>query len=143
MDSASWNSFVRGRKQDALAASANGFLGLSFEPTRQLQRLQTGYSTNWLAVSDPTFDTFLPKAMAATTIDDVKQVVRTMDEYVARQHFIISLVQPSLYAFYQPWLKGFNGQNFALSGISTGPLMLGFYGSRFWIDANLKESMGH
>jgi ABC-type transport system substrate-binding protein len=143
MDSASWNSFVRARKQDALCASANGFLGLSFEPTRQLQRLQTGYSTNWLAVSDATFDTYLPKAMAATSIDGVKQVVRTMDEYVARQHFLISLVQPSLYALYQPWLKGFNGQNFALSGVSTGPLMIGFYGARFWIDSGVKKSLGH
>ena len=143
MDSAAWNSFVRARKQDALCASANGFLGLSFEPTRQLQRLSTGYSTNWLAVSDPTFDTYLPKAMAATSINEVKQVVRTMDEYVARQHFIISRVQPNLYALYQPWLKGYNGQNFALSGVSTGPLMLGFYGARFWIDTTLKTSMGH
>ena len=140
MDSASWNSFVRARKQDALAASANGFLGLSFEPTRQLQRLSTGYSTNWLAVSDPTFDAFLPQAMAATSIAAEKQIVRTMDQYVAQQHFIISLVQPSFFALTQPWLKGFDGQNFSLSGVSTGPLMLGFYGARFWIDSNIKSS---
>ena len=137
MDSASWNSFVRGRKQDALAASANGFLGLSFEPTRQLQRLQTGYSTNWLAVSDPTFDTFLPKAMAATTIDDVKQVVRTMDEYVARQHFTVSLLQMMTFSLVQPWLKGYNGQNNAIYG-TYGPSLLFFYPARFWIDNGIK-----
>jgi len=77
--------------------------------------------------------------MAATSIDGVKQVVRTMDEYVARQHFLISLVQPSLYALYQPWLKGYNGQNSPSSGVSTGPLMIGFYGARFWIDSGVKS----
>jgi peptide/nickel transport system substrate-binding protein len=143
MESAAWSTFVRGRKHDQLAASSNGFLGLSFEPTRQLQRLQTGYSTNWLAVSDPTFDTFLPKGMAATSVDGVKQVVRTMDEYVARQHFIISLVQPSFFALYQPWFKGYSGQNMSVSGAGSSPLFLGFYASRFWIDQNVKKSLGH
>jgi len=37
------------------------------------------------------------------------------------------------YALYQPWLKGFNGQNFAISGFQ-GPVLIGFYGARFWIE---------
>ena len=45
-----------------------------------------------------------------------KQVIKDANEYVAQQHFVISLLQPNLFAFYQPWLKGYNGQDDAISG---------------------------
>ena len=143
MDAAAWNLFVRARKQDALASSSDGAVGLSYEPTRQLNRFATNVSVNWMAVSDPVFDAFYGKAMAATSVDDIKKVIRDMNEYAARQHFIISLLTPTLFALYQPWLKGYSAQNFSLSGVSTGPLQIGFYASRFWIDQNLKKAMGH
>jgi hypothetical protein len=49
----------------------------------------------------------------------------------------------NLFAFYQPWFKGYNGQAFAISGGSSGPLMAGYYTSRFWIDQSVKKSLGH
>jgi hypothetical protein len=45
------------------------------------------------------------------------------------------------YALYQPWLKGYNGQHGSISG-SEGPQLLFFYPARFWIDQNLKKSLG-
>ena len=48
-------------------------------------------------VSDPVFDAFYPKAMAATSVDELKQILRDANEYVARQHFAISLLQPMKY----------------------------------------------
>ena len=58
-----------------------------------------------------------------------------------RQHYAIALLHPSLYGLYQPWLKGYNGQNQAVSGIVT-PRLICFYEARFWIDSNLKKSLG-
>ena len=145
MDAASWQSYVRtGHKQDQLAFCSAGSLGFTFEPLRSINRFSTNYTVNWCLVNDPTFNSFLPKALAVTTVSDAKQVVSAADEYTAQQHYVISLLQPNLYNLYQPWLKGYNGQYQSLSGSSTsGPNLIGFYISRFWIDQKLKNSMGH
>jgi ABC-type transport system substrate-binding protein len=93
--------------------------------------------------SDPVFDSFLPKALAATSEDQVKQILRDANEFIARQHPEISLLTPNVFALYQPWLKGYSGQNMSISGTGSGILQMGFYTSRFWIDSVLKKSMGH
>jgi peptide/nickel transport system substrate-binding protein len=143
MDRASWVAFVQtSLKQDQMSMNSAGSLGLSYEPIRQLERFQTGAITNIGVVKDPIFDAFEPKALAFTDLDSIKNVLRDANEYVARQHFAISLVQPNLFAFCQPWLKGYNGQNQSIP-VSGSPQLLFFYPARFWIDQNLKKSMGH
>jgi len=119
MDSASWNSYVRARKQDHCGKRQRFPSACLLSPPGSCSGYNR-YSTNWLAVSDATFDTYLPKAMAATSIDGVKQVVRTMGRTMcppALPHFA-GATEPvrALSAV----LKGYNGQNFALSGVSTG-----------------------
>ena len=141
MDTASWMAFVAtGHKEDQLAQRAQGSLGQTYEPLRQLNRFVTAYPANYNMVSDTVFDSFKPKAMADINIDDIKQVLRDANEYVARQHFAISLLQPNLFALYQPWFKGYSGQ---FGSIAQSQLLLGFYTSHFWIDQSLKKSMGH
>jgi hypothetical protein len=70
----------------------------------------------------------------------VKQLVKNANEYVARGHFTVSLLATKSYAFYQPWFKGYNGQDQAISGILT-PRLLCFYEARFWIDQKAKASL--
>ena len=134
---------MTGRKQDQLVQRSASSLGLATEPIRQLERFRTGSAPNYMMVNDPVFDAFLPRAMAATNINDIKKVIRKANEYVARQHLAISLVQPLQYALCQPWLKGYNGQLFAVSAASGGPPMIFFYPARFWIDQEMKRKMGH
>ena len=128
-------------KYDQLAYPG-GSLGFNVEPFRQLPRLQTGNPHNTrLMVSDPMVDTFWPKAQAAGSIEEAKKIFRDANEYIARQHFAISLFQrPMHYSLYQPWLKGYNAQ---FGAVSWSPPSLSFYTSRFWIDQKLKKSMGH
>ena len=139
MTSASWTSYVQvSRKQDALAIRTySGQLGMKYEPIRALNKFQTGYSLNYLMVSDPTFDAFYPAAMATTNPVDTKQIIATANEYVAQQHFAISLLEPMNFSLVQPWLKGYDGQYGAFYG-TDGPTLLGFYAARFWIDQKLK-----
>jgi ABC-type oligopeptide transport system substrate-binding subunit len=108
----------------------------------QLTQFQTGNASNYYGISDPAFDAFYPKALAATKVDDIKQVVRDANENVARQHYLITLLQPTAFGLNQPWLKGFNYQVGAIGGTS-GPFFLDFYAARFWIDKDLKKSLGH
>jgi peptide/nickel transport system substrate-binding protein len=144
MDPSSWNTFVRVQmKYDQLAFRSNGSLGFTYEPTAQLNTFKTGYSGNWYGVSDPVYDVFPANYAAATSIDVMKTIVKDANEYVARQHFLISTLQPPTFAFCQPWVKGFNNPALAFLGTGTGPAYLGFYSARYWIDSNLKKSLGH
>jgi peptide/nickel transport system substrate-binding protein len=144
MDSASWTNFVRNtHKYDALAQATSAPLGFSYEPIRQLNRFTTGYAPNYNMVSDAVYDTYYPKAMASTDMAVIKQALRDANERVARQHWVISLVQGSSFQFYEPWLSGYNGQNSALTGASSGAQLIFFYGARFWVNQDLKKSMGH
>jgi len=61
-------------------------------------------------VSDPVFDALYEKARMATTLEEVLQIFRDANEYVARQHIAISVLQPMAYSLCQPWIKGFNAQ---------------------------------
>jgi peptide/nickel transport system substrate-binding protein len=142
METFAWDSFVqKEKKHDQIAQHASSSLGRVHEPLRQLTRFQTGSSANFLMVSDPVYDGFYTKAMAATSVDQVKQVLKDANEYVARQHFAISLLEPMQYSLYQPWLKGYNGQFGSVCGQGSSPQNLGFYTARFWIDQKLKKSI--
>jgi ABC-type oligopeptide transport system substrate-binding subunit len=120
-----------------------GSLGRAHEPLRQLTRFQTNYSTNYFMVSDPIYDAFYTKAQQSTSVEGVKQALRDANEYAARQHFAISLIEPLQYSLYQPWLKGFNGQFGSTCGQAGSPQSVSFYMARFWIDRKLKQQMGH
>jgi peptide/nickel transport system substrate-binding protein len=144
MDAASWTAYVRtGHKHDALAFRSSGSLGMSYQPFRQFVRYQTGYVANYEMVSDPTFDAFYAQALAATSVDQAKAVLTAADKYLTEHEWVLSLLNPSSFNVYQPWLKGYAGQSFAMTGGSSGPMMIGYYASRYWIDQPLKKSMGH
>ena len=119
---------------------SGGSLGMVNEPLHHLLRFQTGFRVNFPSVRDPVFDTFYPEAMSANTDDQIKKVLRDANEHVARQHYAISLVQPFLFGFTQPWLKGYTGQFGAQ--VNHNQLM-SFYLARFWIDQKLKQSIGN
>jgi len=144
MESTAWMAFVlNGHKHDQLAQRPVSPFGHSFEPIRQLQRLKTGIPSNYLMVNDPVFDSFQPKAIAAQSDAELRQILRDANERVARQHFSISLLQPPQYSLYQPWLKGYSGQFGSICSAAGSPQLLFFYPARFWIDRDLKKAKGH
>lgn len=112
---------------------------VSPQPFRELQHFTTGYASNYEMVSDPNYDALYTEALAATTTDQVKSIVKEGNELVSQQQYSISLLNPSNFEVYQPWLKGYAGQYYGMSGgTGGGPLMLGYYASRFWIDQSAK-----
>ena len=144
MDITSWTAYVRtNHKQDQIVYCNTGSLGMTFEPLRQLNRYTTNYVVNWCFVNDPVFNAFITTAMADTNEVDIMKVVRDANEYEARQHYVISLLQPNLFTLIQPWFKGYSGQFDSVNASSNGPQKCSFYLSRFWIDQNLKKSMGY
>ena len=136
MDNASWGAYViSNKKATALTYSDGRPLGNAYSPIRQLELFMNGYGADYGFVNDPTFNAFYPAAMAATDVTQIQQIVANANLEVAQQHFALSIVSPNLYAFVQPWLKGYNGQNASSSG---GAGYTGFYMARYWVDQSAK-----
>jgi peptide/nickel transport system substrate-binding protein len=141
MESTDWTAFViNGQKHDQMAYAAVSPYGHAFEPIRQLQRLHTGSSSNYLMVNDRVLDAFQPEAIGATSENRLKQILKNANEHMARQHYAVSILQPMNYALYQPWLKGYNGQFGSVCSAAGSPQLLFFYPARFWIDQKLKRA---
>jgi len=96
---------VKNHKHDQMVYRSYGPLGHTKAPLRIITNFYTGLSKNFNMVSDPVFDAYYPRAKAATNLDQLKQVLKEANEYVARQHFVVSLLHPMQYALCQPWLK--------------------------------------
>jgi ABC-type transport system substrate-binding protein len=141
MDPASEAAFINAHKHDQLAYRGRiGKLGaIGGNPQNFLSRFGPG---NYMGINDPVYAAFHPRAWEVSSFDEIKKLLRDCNERVARQHFLISLLQPMEYTLYQPWLKGFSGQRDAISG-AAGPHHLFYYPARFWIDQKLKKSLGH
>ena len=134
---------IKEHKHDQLAHRTGGSpLGHSSAPYHDLAQFRKGSRNNWAMVDDYGFNKFLDKAMAANTLNEMKKIMGDANEYVARQHFSISLLQPMAYSLCQPWIKGFSAQFGSAWAHGGGPAMLSFYLGRFWIDQNTKKSMG-
>jgi ABC-type transport system substrate-binding protein len=134
MPSASWTGYVFvSHKQDALAYRSSGTLGFSFQPMVQLLLYAPGDWLNYMMVNNAQFNALYPQALTATTTDQVKALLTQACQIVTQQNFVISLLNPSNFDASQPWLNGYNGQSFAMTGGTNGPLMFGYYASRFWI----------
>jgi peptide/nickel transport system substrate-binding protein len=136
-----WNVLVlTNHKGGPLTQRSTGYLGMTFDIDRQMQRFVTG--SNWGLMGSPTVDDLYAKSVAASSVTDYQAAFNAINKYVAEQNFMISLLTPTVYYFAQPWFKGFMAQDDSVYG-GSGPRLMGFYCSRFWIDQKQKASMGH
>ena len=132
MDDASWTNFViNSKKCDALAARQEGIIGRTTDPFTQLKQFIPINSTDYIGIDDPKINGWFDQAMAAKSIDEVKQILIAENEYIARQHFVVSLTQPSSFGLHWPWLKG------------DAPGASGIFPNGNWIDQDVKKSLGH
>ena len=136
-------TYVEIERKHELVWREYGPLGHNYSPMGAINRLNSNHEPNWLGIHDPVIDAFWPKALAANSEDDLKPIMKDVNERIARQHFVVCLLQPTSYTLYQPWLKGFNSQCHSLWMGMGGPSRLSLYGARFWIDRKLKKSMGY
>ena len=123
---------VTGHMEDALDYRNSGSLAVQSYPIRELMKFCTGGASNDEMIADPKIDGWYAQALNATSVDQVKQILHDEDQYIAQQHYLISLVDPNNFYLYQPWLNGYSGQSGAVCG-TAGPLMAFEYWSRFWI----------
>jgi peptide/nickel transport system substrate-binding protein len=138
MDVATWQSYVlNGRKYDALAARSQGLIGINSSPFSELSRFTTGYQLNYILFSDPKVDAWYAQAQSTTDVATVQQIMHDENLYLAQQHIVISISQPSTYNLIQPWDEGCVAGNYPLG---QGPIsgFWGSWGAGNWIDESIK-----
>ena len=87
-------------------------------------------------VQDPAFDAIYEAAVAATTIEDQKRLVKEADMYIIEKHWWIGGPRVPLFSVTQPWVIGYNGE-------IDGNIDRHQHIARLWIDSELKKEMGY
>lgn len=105
-------------------------------------RYTTGYQSNYIQVNDPVMNKFYADAQAAPTVAGVQKLLHDCNLYVAQQHFVISLAQPSTFNMVQPWIMGAVGAN-TLGDAVTGAGFGDGVPIAVWVNQSLKTSLGH
>jgi peptide/nickel transport system substrate-binding protein len=117
-----------------LSQRSTGLIGRIMAPLRVLPEFIPGNSVNFEGWNDPVYTAIYNNAMAATNIDTIKGYVQQACQYVTQQHILISLITPTGYCLCQPWIVGYNGQNYAFSNL------IQTYGARMFINQAVKNS---
>jgi peptide/nickel transport system substrate-binding protein len=141
VDSPTYNStVVTGHKEDAMFTQTQGMLGLAQDPFSTLMHFVTGASNNPACVSDPKIDAWYTQALAATTSDQVKQIVHDESLYVAQQFYALNISDPYQFIIRQPWIKGTVGR---CGGTSVQNQNMGAFCYGDWIDQSIKSYYHH
>jgi peptide/nickel transport system substrate-binding protein len=134
MDEASWTDLVQTNKK-AVGFSYKywGGLDYSFPPIDQLGIYATGATFNTSIISDSIIDNANTKANTATaSLDDVRAACIAVNQEMAQQVYVISLLTPVTHNFQQPSLKGFDAQSGSIPEGTNSGALVGFYAARFW-----------
>ena len=107
-------------------------------PWGTMARYGTDGGWNAANVNDPVFDAMLAAAEKVSTEEQQDLLARELNMYAIERHWAVFAgnVIPWT-SVTQPWVKGYNGEL-----ILGGNQFEYTFGARFWIDQELKESMG-
>jgi ABC-type oligopeptide transport system substrate-binding subunit len=140
---AQWQSqIMTSHAYNAFCARNQGLMGFNFDIFRQFMRYTPGYQSNYIQVNDPTCTNFNNNAIAATSVAQVQQLLHDENLYIATQHFVVSLAQPSTFNMVQPWIMGAVGNN-TLGDATVGAGFGDGAPLAVWINQSMKASLGH
>ena len=112
-------------------------LGNNTEPLGFVRQMVHSSSYEDLhGVRYPELDALLDAAQATDSEEERQKLVKEVDMYTMENHWWIWGPKAGKYMAHQPWVIGFNGENW-LGFMERGVL------SRLWIDSELKAEMGH
>jgi ABC-type transport system substrate-binding protein len=120
---------TRGHEYDQMVAGGGG--GTTSSPSEGITGYWSGKHENTGGVDDPVYDAFVDDYYAATTMEECQRIYKEAASYVAEQHWTITLGNVKNPQVFQPWIKGWYGENF------WSIPQWAYYG-RMWIDQSLK-----
>ena len=107
------------------------------DPLANVRRYLSSTGPNTSNVNDPVYEAMYEAAEAAATLDERNRIAGEMDQYSIEQFWSIWTPNSPTFNATQPWIIGFNNENW----FGTGQIQTVF--TRLWIDSELKEAMGH
>jgi ABC-type transport system substrate-binding protein len=112
--------------------------GMQFSPNRAISVYQsTNTMYNWTFNNDSNYDALVKQFQDASTLDEAKRLSIEAERYALEQHWTVNTFPLAGPLFWQPWIKGYSGQ--VISSTQSPAYFL----ARWWIDQDLKKSMGH
>jgi ABC-type transport system substrate-binding protein len=131
MDPMSLRAFVNAGKHDQMSYS-----GLSdmMPPVMSIQMWTSSNPTNASYNNDPAYDALVDSVRASANLDEAKQRLIETDMYYLTHHWNIPTFSIGNYVVWQSYLKGYSGEKLLWG---SGP-----HYARWWIDQDVKKSMG-
>ena len=129
MDYPAFLSYTNAGKQDQIIL--NGSTGILFPPSRIIARFNTGQGANASFVSDPAYDALFTQFRATADPVQQQEVYKQADMYSVTHFFHLNALPIVNYVLYQPWLKGFLGEEL----IYWPKISMAHY----WIDPGVKK----
>lgn len=135
MDRSTWTALANAGTYDQLAF---GYPSMACNDpiNRNMSRRYSTGGFNYSHVNDPVYDDLYDQYYACIDLEEQQRLVREANDYAVSQHWSIFLPVKSLITVYHPWLKGYTGQILWLTRD-------GRWLSTYWVDQDLKESMGY
>jgi len=121
---------TRGATYDQMVFGGAG--GGTNPPYEAILNFWSKYGQTAGGVDDPTYDAFVDDFNSATTTEDCQSIFKEASRYSIEQHFQVLLGLAYSAQAYQPWIKGWDGEN-----LWSVPQWA--YYQRMWIDSSLKE----
>jgi peptide/nickel transport system substrate-binding protein len=88
-------------------------------------------------VNDPVYESMVGDVLTAPTKEAAQQASIEANEYVARQHWAITVCNQYWPQVWQPYVKGFSGERVNYNWFA------GAVRARLWIDQDMKKTMGY
>jgi peptide/nickel transport system substrate-binding protein len=140
MDPPAYHSFVVAKKQDQMSYDAMSQTATTRPPNNVIYyRYSKEKEMNCCNVQDPGYDALVTKFESAATEADLAQASREADKYDIENHWSLYIFPIVTYDASSAWLGGYIGDAVAAGGGGSW----GMYFARWWVDQNLKKSMGH
>jgi ABC-type transport system substrate-binding protein len=128
VDSATFTTTLNNSKQDQMSWGSSGY---QVPPWIFLNRRYSTHQLNYTHNNDKTYDALVDSYYASVDLAQSKQICVEADQYVIKMHWAANLPVPLYFSAYQPWWKGYSGEQFIYAW--------DFIAARTWIDKALKK----
>ena len=134
MDWAQYHEDVFARDYEGIMGS---IAGTTYDPSMTVTWYRSDAQWNRPLHQWSELDAKVDAALAATTFDEQKRLMKEADMYTIEQHWQIWGPKAPQWWVLWPWVKGYNGE------FDLGPNEDSLILTRLWIDRDLKQEMGH
>ena len=110
--------------------------GIKADPIWQMSTFYSKISNSRMSVVDAQYDAWYEAAIAATTVEEMKGLIKKMDMRMIEQHWQLFGPLAPQFNVGQPWLMGYDGEG--ILGGNTNHVLFQY----LWIDSELKKRMG-